>query len=485
MNPARPRSVLGLTLAGFTLVALPLIWAVYRGANHVEQLALQSETLVVHAVQVTRESKQLVELLTDMERNARQYEVLAEAPLRELYEEKHAGFVAALGTLALLDPGGAMSERITEMADTAEHLRDSVVGFVPGSDDAPMDIGGFARLRDMVQALATENIRSIDQQVESLQATAAQARRSLFWQSAALVPIAVLLAIFFTILIARPIRQIGRAIHRLGEGSFTSPVSVSGPAELTALGEELDWLRRRLVELEQEKNVFLRQMSHELKTPLASIREGTELLCDGTVGAMNATQMEVVEILRESGLELEQRIENLLTFSAWQQSKSQLTVGEFELGSVIDTIVDNHRMEVVTKRLKVRTRLKQVTLQADREKIRMAVDNLVSNAVKYSPVGGSIGIRVARRAEHVVVDVMDEGPGIPNDERERIFEPFFQGRVPTGRHVRGTGIGLSVVHECMQAHGGKVGVRVRRTGGSHFRLTWPVRCALQDEVQAA
>jgi len=485
MNPARPRSVLGLTLAGFTLVALPLIWAVYQGANHVEQLALQSETLVVYAVQVTRESEQLVELLTDMERNARQYEILAEAPLLDLYEEKHDGFVSALGTLELLDPGGAMSEHLEEMADAAQALRDSVVDFVPGSDDAPMDIGGFARLRDMVRALATENIRSIDQQVESLQLTAAQARRSLFWQSAALVPVAVLLAILFTILIARPIRQIGRAIHRLGEGSFTSPVRISGPAELTALGEELDWLRRRLVDLEQEKNVFLRQMSHELKTPLASIREGTELLCDGTVGSLSNTQMEVVEILRESGIELEQRIENLLSFSAWQQSKGQLTVGEFELGSVIDTIVDNHRMEVVTKRLKVRKRLKQVTLLADREKIRMAVDNLVSNAVKYSPVGGSIGIRVARKAEQVVVDVMDEGPGIPNDERDRIFEPFFQGRVPTGRHVRGTGIGLSVVYECMEAHGGRVGVRVRRTGGSHFRLTWPVNCDLQGEFQAA
>ncbi len=333
----------------------------------------------------------------------------------------------------------------------------------------------------MVQAIATQNIRFIDRQVNALQSTAAQARRSLYWQSGALIPVTVLLAILFTILIARPIREMGRAIQRLGEGSFTSPVSVTGPAELAALGEELDWLRRRLVELEQEKNVFLRQMSHELKTPLASIREGTELLSDGTVGEMNNTQSEVVAILRENGLELEQRIENLLSFSAWQQSKAQLTVGEFDLGSVIDTIVDNHRMEVVTKKLKIRKRLKEVTLLADREKVRMAVDNLVSNAVKYSPVGGRIGIRVARKAEQVVVDVMDEGPGIPNDERERIFEPFFQGRVPTGRHVRGTGIGLSVVQECVEAHGGNVGVRVRPTGGSHFRMTLPVSC----ETQAA
>lgn len=481
MSFARPKSVLGLLLAGFTLVALPLILAVYRGANHVERLALQSETLVLHAVQLTRESEHLAELLTDMERYARQYEVLAEAPLLQLYEERHNAFLAVLGTLQVLDGDGIMKERIDAMREAALELRESVVGYVPLSDDSPINVAGFARVSDMVKAITTQNIRSIDEQVESLQETAENARRSLFWQSAALVPITVVLVVLFTILIARPIRQMGKAIHRLGEGSFTSPVRVSGPAELTALGEELDWLRRRLVELEQEKNLFLRQMSHELKTPLASIREGTELLCDGTVGDMNDMQTEVVEILRESGLELEQRIENLLSFSAWQQSKAQLTLGQFDLGNVIDTVVDNHRMEAVTKKLKIRTSMKDVILLADREKVRMAVDNLVSNAVKYSPVGGRIGIRVARKAEKVVVDVMDEGPGIPVDERERIFEPFFQGRVPAGRHVRGTGIGLSVVHECVEAHGGNVGVRVRPTGGSHFRITLPV----SHESQAA
>ena len=250
MKLPRPRSVLGLILAGFTLVALPLIWAVYRGANHVEQLAVQSEALVLHAVQVTRESKQLVELLTDMERYARQYEILAEAPLLQLYEGKNNGFLAALNTLELLDSKGAMGERLTAMREATVELRDSVVGYVPGSDDAPIDIGGFERVGAMVQAIATENIRSIDEQVESLRLTATGARRSLFWQSAALVPVTVLLAILFTVLIARPVRQLGRAIHLLGEGSFSSPVSVSGPAELTALGEQLDWLRRRLVELE-------------------------------------------------------------------------------------------------------------------------------------------------------------------------------------------------------------------------------------------
>ena len=480
MSVTRPKSVLGLILIGFTLVALPLIWAVYRGAGYVEQLALQSEGLVLHAVQVTRESKQLIEQLTAMERHARQYEVLGEAPLVQLFEEKHARFTGALATLRALDSHDVMAERLTLMDREADTLLSNVKAYVPGTDDAIADLDAFTRLGELAQGIANENIRSIDRQVESLQATATRARRTLFWQSAALVPITVLLAVLFTILIARPIRQIERAIHQLGEGSFTSRVAISGPAELSALGEELDWLRRRLIELEQEKNTFLRQMSHELKTPLASIREGTELLGDGTLGDLSNTQSEVVEILRDSALELEQRIENLLSFSTWQQSKAELTVGEFELGNMVDKIIDNHRLEIVTKELKIRKKLQEITMLADREKLRMAVDNLVSNAVKYSPEGGRIRIRIARRAELAIVDVIDEGPGIPNDERERIFEPFFQGKAPEGRHVRGTGIGLSVVRECVEAHGGHIGVRVRRNGGSHFRMSLP----LNHEPQA-
>lgn len=478
---ARPRSVLGLVLVGFTLVALPLTWAVYRGAGYVEQLALQSEGLVLHAVQVTRESKQLLDQLTAMERNARQYEILGEASLAQLYEDKHARFKGALASLRALDSEGHMAERLSRMDREADTLLANIGAYVPGSDDAIHNLDAFVRLREMAQGIATQNVIFIDKQVAALQATAALARRSLFWQSAALVPVTLLLVVLFTILIARPIRQIGRAIHQLGEGSFSKHVSVSGPAELSALGEELEWLRKRLVELEQEKNTFLRQMSHELKTPLASIREGTELLGDGTLGRLGDTQSEVVEILRDSSLELEQRIENLLSFSAWQQSKAKLTLGKFELGSMIDTIIDNHRLEIVTKELRVRKKLQEVRLLADREKLRMAVDNLVSNAVKYSPTGGRIGIRIAKKAELAIVDVMDEGPGIPSGERERIFEPFFQGQPPEGRHVRGTGIGLSVVRECVEAHGGHIGVRDRRSGGSHFRMSLP----LNNESRAA
>ena len=127
-------------------------------------------------------------------------------------------------------------------------------------------------------------------------------QQALAWQAAALLPVAAALAVLFLLFVARPIRQVDRAIRALGEGEFQSAIAVSGPRDIETLGRQLEWLRSRLKENTEEKNKFLRHMSHELKTPLANIREGTELLLDGTVGDLDPPQREVTDILRMNGL---------------------------------------------------------------------------------------------------------------------------------------------------------------------------------------
>ena len=119
-------------------------------------------------------------------------------------------------------------------------------------------------------------------------------------------------------------RQVDRAIRELGEGDFSRPITVSGPNDIETLGRQLEWLRHRLKESTDEKNKFLRHMSHELKTPLANIREGTELLLDGSVGQLDHQQQEVTSILRDNSVKLQKLIENLLTFSAWQTQTASL-----------------------------------------------------------------------------------------------------------------------------------------------------------------
>jgi two-component system sensor histidine kinase GlrK len=138
-------------------------------------------------------------------------------------------------------------------------------------------------MRQRVEELTNILSAYVDTELAVLLETARDAQRVSAWQVAALVPGTIILVLIFTFLVARPISQIDSAIHQLGKSGFSKPIRIKGPTDLERLGRQLDWLRLRLLDLAQEKNKFLRHMSHELKTPLANIREGTELLLDGSV----------------------------------------------------------------------------------------------------------------------------------------------------------------------------------------------------------
>jgi two-component system sensor histidine kinase GlrK len=249
---------------------------------------------------------------------------------------------------------------------------------------------------------------------------------------------------------------------------------VAGPSDLQSLGRQLEWLRNRLLELAQERNRFLRHMSHELKTPLANIREGTELLMDGSVGELSEGQQEVAAILRSSGMRLQQDIENLLSFSAWQSKTASLELSEFDLKSLVNAVLRNQQLTLASRNVRVKHKVEDLRLRADREKIRMVLDNLLSNATKFTPVNGVIYLRARREDAQLILEVADSGPGIPPDERSRVFDAFYQGSTPQQGHVKGTGIGLSVVMECVHAHGGIVEIVDGEFPGAHFRIHLPL-----------
>ncbi|HYM28768.1 MAG TPA: histidine kinase dimerization/phospho-acceptor domain-containing protein, partial [Steroidobacteraceae bacterium] len=134
-------------------------------------------------------------------------------------------------------------------------------------------------------------------------------------------------ALALTRLIARPIAEIDLAIRQLGDADFERPIRVHGPDDLQSLGERLEWLRRRLIELEAQKNRFLRHLSHDLKTPLAALREGTELLNDQVAGPLAPPQQQVVAIMRDNSVKLQRLIEELLGYQRALHAASGLQIG--------------------------------------------------------------------------------------------------------------------------------------------------------------
>jgi len=474
MKFQRPRSLNGLILVGFGLVALPLLVAVIWALFNLDRVAEQSEQLVTTGFSAAENNRRLEEQLGSMERVARQYQVLQNPETLQLMTQDLVSLESQLTEMTPLLELSNATELAASVATGARSIVRSLSDANLDNDQLEAAIASFTPLRQRVTRLTGITTAYVDTELSRLQDTARHAQRVSAWQVAALVPGTLILVLFFILLVARPIRQIDQAIGQLGESGFSKPIKIKGPTDLERLGRQLEWLRIRLLDLAQEKNKFLRHMSHELKTPLANIREGTELLLDGSVGDLQAPQREVTDILRMNGLKLQQLIENLLSFSAWQTKSEVLTLSDFPIRAQVISVAKSQRLALKAANIQLKLEVADIIVNADQDKIRTVLDNLLSNAIKFTPRGGLITIRANDTPSSFLLEFGDTGPGIPDEESPRIFDAFFQGRREQGGQVGGTGIGLSVVLECIQAHDGSVElIDSGEFPGAHFRIHIP------------
>ena len=471
----RPRSLSGLILLGFAIVALPLLLGTVNAAIEMRNLASASEQLVVNGVAATQYTQALVRQVSSLERTVRLYQIIPRPALLETFQQNRKLLNASLDSYATLPGDPERLQVIERMRVTIDDVARGVVSTAPTRIASALR--QFTQLSKDAGQLSSLASAQTDRELKQLQAETEKARRRLFWQASALVPVTIALIALFAVFLARPIRQIDAAISNIGHGQLTEPVAVKGPSDLEALGRQLEWLRVRLSEIAEERNKFLRHMSHELKTPLANIREGTELLMEGAVGSLNGEQREVTGILRDNSLRLQRLIENLLSYSEWQAKRSGLDVSEIRLQPLVRSAIETYQLPINAHRLRLDLQVDDVALHADRAKLKLILDNLISNAVKFTPDGGTITLRarLEKDGKDVILDVSDTGPGIPAAERDRIFDAFYQGATPQGGLVRGTGIGLSVVQEFVHAHGGTVQIIDGEFSGAHLRVRLPVQ----------
>ncbi len=472
-----PRSFLSLLLLAFALVATPLIVAFYNAAVYVEQLAGHSQTAVSQAAQASRGSRLLVEQTTALERVVRQYLILGDEELLNDYNGLRTNFKANTSELSLQPLDELQLRELNKTIDKEQELYEQLLG-KPATRAAKTALAeGYGVLSDRAREVLRTSNALIDREVESMRRTGQRAQRTLWLQLAATIPLGILLAVGVTLLIARPVRQLDQAIRRLGAGEFDGDIRVGGPADLKYLGGRLEWLRQRLIDLEQEKRLFLRHVSHELKTPLTALREGSELLAEETTGPLSPGQRDIVGILQQKSVHLQRLIEDLLKYQRTEESVGRLELSAVRLDRVVVQVLGDHRLAAQARGIRAELRLDPVVLRADQDKLHAVVANLVSNAIKYSPDGGMISLALRREGEQVVFDVKDAGPGIPPGDRDRVFDWFYQGAgVPHGR-VQGSGLGLAIAKEFVVAHGGRIEVVDESEGGAHFRVTLPAEAA--------
>lgn len=477
MKLLRPRSLSALVLMGLAIITLPLIVALVTAGLHVRKVGEESRRIVADGVAAARLSRELYTLRDDLERRVKVYQQLLDPGVLDAYGRQDSNLDAVERNLMVLVPEiqGPLSEFTS--------LRTGIASQMSGARTTELDydamLQDFQRMLLVADEVSERVNTQIDAATSALRDRTERVQTIMLWGFALLSPLTAALILLFSLRVVRPLRQVDRAISELGSGALHSPIQVRGPMDIEKLGRQLEWLRLRLLELAQERNRFLRHMSHELKTPLANIREGTELLMDGAVGELASGQREVTGILRENGLRLQRMIENLLSFSAWQTSSVGLEISEFRLRPLVKQIIENQQLALLSQRVRLDVNIDDLTIAADRGKVRLILENLLSNAIKYTPRAGTIHMRARADEGFLVLEVADSGPGIPAEERKQVFDAFYTGKAPSG-HIKGTGIGLSVVMEFVSAHGGQIEIIDGEWSGAHFRIRMPLKSAATE-----
>jgi signal transduction histidine kinase len=225
------------------------------------------------------------------------------------------------------------------------------------------------------------------------------------------------------------------------------------------------------------KDEFLASMSHELRTPLNAILGMSEVLCDGVYGPLNENQLRSVRTIEGSGRHLLDLINDILDVAKIEASKEELELAPVSVGSVCEASLGLIKQNAHKKQLKVSTVLDSAAtvLRADERRLKQILVNLLTNAVKFTPEGGSIGLEVAGDAERGAVHftVWDTGIGIAAEDMERLFQPFLQLDSRLSREHTGTGLGLSLVQRLAEMHGGGVSVESEVGKGSRFTVSLP------------
>jgi two-component system sensor histidine kinase GlrK len=424
--------------------------------------------LVRDSIELTQQTQVLFQNIAAMERSASLYVLLDDARLATAFDGNARAFERTLAQLAERAPTPQVA-RVRAAGRAAAEL----VRVLPAESRTATLVARFNVLGTEANVLADVTRRGIDARLLDVERRATATQQWLLWAIMALVPASLALAAIFAFYVLRPLRAIDRAISDLGRGAFSRPIAILGPADLAALGRQLEWLRTRLLEIAVERSRFLRHMSHELKTPLANIREGTDLLLEGAVGALDDNQREVATILRNNAVRLQHLIENLLSYSAWQSKATSVELTSFRLESLVGTVVDSQRLALAARDVTLDLQVADLQIVADRAKMKLVLDNLLSNALKFTPPGGTIHLHAYQAGRTVIIDMADTGPGIPREERDKVFLEFYSGQTPQGGPLKGTGIGLSVVREFVHAHGGTIEIVDGQFPGAHIRIRLP------------
>lgn len=233
----------------------------------------------------------------------------------------------------------------------------------------------------------------------------------------------------------------------------------------------------RLKQLERTREEFVANVSHELRTPLSLIKGYVETLLDGAKDNPDV-ETKFLQTIQRNSERLQFLIEDLLTISELESGRLKMNLQSVKLHSLVDRVLEDFKTQAESRRVVLSNQVPELTARADSDRLQQVLGNLIGNAIKYGRSDGRVGV-TGRLANGNLIElcVRDDGPGIPAESLERVFERFYRVDKARSREQGGTGLGLSIVKHIVQSHGGKVWAKSEPGKGAAFYFTLPAKQA--------
>jgi len=484
-----------LTLGYLTIIGL-VIGVNWYILNQLRTLSDLGTELVSYSYPAVETSKRLLASLLVQLKSDKQYLVLRDTRLLKDFLQEANQFSKTVDSLShqehsedgqrllqrihkiheqlqtlFLNEGVERSRQVTHSLGQYEQERDSLI------DQVTQTIHAYITLHEKHIGAILTNSHERAKQAENI-------TRQLMM---AAVLLGVGLAAIATYSILRPLRQVQTQIRQIGQGQFRASVQGDVSKELRELVETVNWMGDQLQALDQLKAEFLANVSHELRTPLTSIREGTQLMLDEVPGPLTSEQQQTLLILLESSHRLSKLIASLLDLSKMEANMMAYQFSQTDLTHLIQQSLS--KVQLLADRKDIQLLFDNDTPADQRHnvdaiRIDQVLDNLLSNALKYSSYGTTIRVHLYldHNTESVCLSVEDTGPGIPPEDLPHIFERFYQGKSPDGLVRFGSGIGLALAKKVIEAHGGRVWAQSELGKGTTIYCALPTSC--QKELVA-